>query len=332
MATGDLILSDVILTPEDVQLVAQAVKPIIASESKEPNEFEEVQSLADLTSLPALSQQGGVFKLVRFSMQLLKGLDGKSVELQRSEIAIQWKYTGDPTWLDLVQLTDIQGPKGDAVELRATSTAIEWKYVTEEDTQYRTLVNLSQLKGDKGDFYELRVEGTYLQKKLSENTEGEWVNLLDLTTLYGKTPILETVEVSNGETPSGTFTKTGEDENGHPKYKLNLVVERGKDGQPPVFEQGTTETISSDLPAEVEVVPNGETPEGNPQYLLNFKIPRGQNGQDGQGAGNVYVMTNGLLASKTYLFKPSQDGSANGTFVEYVPPIANVNYVEYKSV
>ena len=306
MAVGDLILTNTSLTPEDLDKIAAEVEKDLAANAKEPNEFEEIQSIADLTSLPALQLQGGVYKLVRVAVSLLKGLDGtngvdgREVELQVSSTAIQWRYSGTTGWTDLIQLSELKGEKGDKgdtgdtgdkgdqIVLRKTSTAIQWKYDSEEDTAYRDLILLADIKGDKGD--------------------------------TGNTPILETVEVTNGETPSGTFTKTGDDESGNPKYKLSLVVQKGKDGQPPIFEQGTTTTVSPDTEASVEVVANGTSEEGNPKYILNFSIPKGRDGQDGQGSGNVYIEPTGLLASKKYLFQPSQNNSANGTFVEYVEP------------
>ena len=136
----------------------------------------------------------------------------------------------------------------------------------------------------------------------------------------GKTPILESVNATSGETPSGSFTKNGVDEEGNPKYILNLTTPKGKDGQPAVFEQGTTTTLNPSEEARVEVVENGETPEGNPKYILNFFIPRGQTGPAGAGTGNVLVDTAGLVSGKKYLFVPDSDNSSSGTFMEYVEP------------
>lgn len=137
----------------------------------------------------------------------------------------------------------------------------------------------------------------------------------------GKTPILESVNATSGETPSGSFTKNGVDEEGNPKYILNLTTPKGKDGQPAVFEQGTTTTLNPSEEARVEVVENGETPEGNPKYILNFFIPRGQTGPAGAGTGNVLVDTAGLVSGKKYLFVPDSDNSSSGTFMEYVEPV-----------
>lgn len=137
----------------------------------------------------------------------------------------------------------------------------------------------------------------------------------------GKTPILESVNATSGETPSGSFTKNGVDEDGNPKYILNLTTPKGKDGQPAVFEQGTTTTLDPSEEARVEVVENGETPEGNPKYILNFFIPRGQTGPAGAGTGNVLVDAAGLVSGKKYLFVPDSDNSSSGTFMEYAEPV-----------
>lgn len=136
----------------------------------------------------------------------------------------------------------------------------------------------------------------------------------------GKTPILESVNVTSGEIPSGSFTKNGVDEDGNPKYILNLTTPKGKDGQPAVFEQGATTTLDPSEEARVEVVENGETPEGNPKYILNFFIPRGKTGPAGAGTGNVLVNVTGLVSGKKYLFEPDSDNSSSGTFVEYIEP------------
>lgn len=137
----------------------------------------------------------------------------------------------------------------------------------------------------------------------------------------GKTPILESVNATSGETPSGSFTKNGVDEEGNPKYILNLTTPKGKDGQPAVFEQGITTTLDPSEEARVEVVENGETPEGNPKYILNFFIPRGQTGPAGAETGNVLVDTAGLVSGKKYLFVPDSDNSSSGTFMEYAEPV-----------
>ena len=64
------------------------------------------------------------------------GKDGREIELQNSGTAIQWRYVGDESWTDLVQLSEITGTKGDPREDGITPTIGEngnW-YLGETDT------------------------------------------------------------------------------------------------------------------------------------------------------------------------------------------------------
>lgn len=40
------------------------------------------------------------------------GSDAREIELQKSSTALQWRYTGDETWNDLISLAEITGPQG----------------------------------------------------------------------------------------------------------------------------------------------------------------------------------------------------------------------------
>lgn len=112
MPSGDLILSSATLTPEDLQLIAAEVKKALAAESKELQEFEEVSSLSSVSSLPGIQQSGTTMKLVRVALSVLKGVDGKSVELTASSTAVQWRYVGETEWNTLVELSLLKGDKG----------------------------------------------------------------------------------------------------------------------------------------------------------------------------------------------------------------------------
>lgn len=64
------------------------------------------------------------------------GKDGREIEIQNNGTAIQWRYVGDESWTDLVQLSEITGPKGDPGEDGVTPTIGEngnW-YLGDEDT------------------------------------------------------------------------------------------------------------------------------------------------------------------------------------------------------
>lgn len=95
------------------------------------------------------------------------------------------------------------------------------------------------------------------------------------------------------------------------------VQAKGEDGKTPVFKTGTVTTGLPDTQVLAQVKYDGVDENGNPSYLIDLTIPAGKPGQDGDGAGNVYVTTDGLESGKTYLFQPGADGSANGTMVEF---------------
>lgn len=116
MAAGGIILGDgTAITEAEIEQIAAAVKDILAKESKDPAQYELVNSLANLTTLPALLQNGSVYRLVRVAVDLLKGLDGrdgKEISLRKTDTAIQWQL-GSDGWIDLIQLDDFKGTQGD---------------------------------------------------------------------------------------------------------------------------------------------------------------------------------------------------------------------------
>lgn len=80
------------------------------------------------------------------------GKDGREIEIQNSGTAIQWRYVGDVSWTDLVQLSDITGAKGDPGEDGITPTIGEngnW-YLGDEDTGKPSRGEKGN-PGDKGD-------------------------------------------------------------------------------------------------------------------------------------------------------------------------------------
>ena len=299
MASGDLILSSgTVITAAEIQQIAAEVKKELAAESKELSEFEEVSSLTGVSSLPGIQQSGTTMRLVRVAMSVLKGVNGRDIELSASSTAIRWRYVGDEAWNTLVDLSLLKGNKGDPgdpVVLRKGDTGIEWKLQSEPDTAYRTLVAVADLRFSFSD--------------LTDEEKGE----------ITKIPILSEVSATPGTEPSGAFVSAGRDTDGNPVYTLSLVVPRGERGLPPVIEMGTVTTILPDTEASATLVENGETDEGNPKYLLNLNIPAGRPGQDGDGAGNVYINeTETMESGKLYLFQPGSDGTVNGYFIEFV--------------
>lgn len=84
------------------------------------------------------------------------GINAKSIEVQRAETHIQWRYEGDE-WQDLVAIADITGPTGQkgadgangkTPEFRVSENTLQWRYVGDEI--WLNLYDLSVLKGLDG--------------------------------------------------------------------------------------------------------------------------------------------------------------------------------------
>lgn len=168
MAAGDIILSDgTTITPEDLQKIAAAVTQLINSNAKDPGQWETVSSLQGITSMPVFQVLGSTYKLVRVAVEILKGADGKQVELQLNpaKTYIQWRYTGED-WQNLIAIELIHG---ETPEFRKGASGVEWKYKTE--TVWRTLIPFSELKWN---FSELTPEQI---EQLWDNLPAEIVTL-----------------------------------------------------------------------------------------------------------------------------------------------------------
>ena len=84
------------------------------------------------------------------------GINGKSIEVQRAETHIQWRYEGDE-WQNLVAIADITGPAGQngkdgangkTPEFRVNENTLQWRYVGDEI--WLNLYELTALKGADG--------------------------------------------------------------------------------------------------------------------------------------------------------------------------------------
>lgn len=149
---GDIILSNgSTITAEELASIADEVKKLIAKEAKDPSQYEEVGSLANLTTLPALLQNGSAYKLVRVAVELLKGMDGKEVSLRKTDTALQWQL-GDGEWQDLLLLADIKGEKGDQGEKGIQGEqGIQGEKGDKGDQGEQGIQGIQGIQGEKGD-------------------------------------------------------------------------------------------------------------------------------------------------------------------------------------
>lgn len=86
----------------------------------------------------------------------INGTDGKEIEIQKTDLYIQWRYKGGE-WQNLVALADILGPSGQngtdgedgrTPEFRVNGNQLQWRYAG--DTIWLNLYDLSALKGADG--------------------------------------------------------------------------------------------------------------------------------------------------------------------------------------
>ena len=145
MAAGDIIIPDGKITPEILQKITNEVVNNIQTTSKDPGQYEVVNSLQDITSIPVFQQTGATYKLVRVLVSILKGVDGKEVHLQSTETHLQWRWT-DGMWSNLIAWADLKGDPGDTPVFRTSSVGIEWKYDSEENSAWKILVKFEVLK------------------------------------------------------------------------------------------------------------------------------------------------------------------------------------------
>lgn len=160
MATGDITINGVNFTPEDFDQIAREVTNRIMTTSKDPGQYEEVNSLQGITSIPVFQQSGNTYKLVRVLLSILRGVDGKEIHLQKTDTHIQWRWT-DGMWNNLVALKEIKGDSGEKPVFRTSSNGIEWKYQNEEEQEWKLLVAYDILKLSFSDLTTEQIQAFY---------------------------------------------------------------------------------------------------------------------------------------------------------------------------
>ncbi len=120
-------------------------------------------------------------------LEEVRGPAGREVALRVSDGFIQWQYSGDTTWNNLVSLASLLGPQGNPgkeATFRVFEGFIQWQYVG--DPVWNNLIALATLVGPSGTNGKeavFRVSGGFLQWQYVGDTE--WVNLVELATLSG---------------------------------------------------------------------------------------------------------------------------------------------------
>lgn len=183
--------------------------------------------------------------------------------------------------IDAIKRLVSDGVDGKTVSLRKSGGWLEWQNVG--DSLWQRLISLDELKGGKGD-------------------KGD----------DGKTPKLVSVNASAGESASGSITKSGDDSQGNPEYRINLTLPRGQrgddgsDGKTPRFEVGTISTLDPSQSATATVRYIGVHMDGSPKYAIDMAIPRGVAGTLGQGDAKDLSVTFSQAGSRSPLSSGSK--------------------------
>jgi len=157
MSTGDITIKGINFTPADFDTITNEVYSRIMISSKDPSQYEEVNSLQGVSSLPVFQQIGGTYKLVRVLVSILRGVDGREIHLQKTDTHIQWRWSDD-MWNNLVELKEIHGENP---VFKTGTTGIEWKYENETEEEWKLLVAYEILKLKFSDLTSEQVEAFF---------------------------------------------------------------------------------------------------------------------------------------------------------------------------
>ena len=126
------------------------------------------------------------------------------LEVRNNGTAIQWKYSDETDWHDLVALTELRGAAGEngkdgadgkdgangrSIEVQRAGTHIQWRY---EGDEWQNLVAIADITGPAGQNGKDGANGKTPEFRVSENTlqwryvgDEIWLNLYELTALKG---------------------------------------------------------------------------------------------------------------------------------------------------
>ena len=291
-----------VITEAELATIASAVKQLIAKESKEPSQYEEVTSLDNLTTLPALLGGGSSYKLVRASIELLKGADGKEVSLRSTASNIEWKL-GDGEWVPLIDISTIRGESWYQMCVRTGRfTGSEEEFLNEKQQQIDNATTAAA-SADKASSAANRAAENADDTASHPTYVGEdyYVYAWDKAKAsYVKTAIfvrgknfsvyktydsVSAMQADAPNVPSGEFvlisTNTEEEDNAKLYvrteqgfgYLVDMSGARGATGKTPQISIGSVTAGSGLTDVSVSLSPNGTDKDGNPCYLLDVKIP-----------------------------------------------------------
>ena len=254
-------------------------------------------------------------------------------EVRNNGTAIQWKYSDEANWRDLVALTELRGAAGEngkngidgkdgkngadgksgingingkdgingkSIEVQRATEYIQWRY---EGDEWQNLVAIADITGPTGQKGADGANGKTPEFRVSENTlqwrytgDEIWLNLYDLTALKGADGRdgADGKDGINGK--DGVDGKDGAD---------GLNGADGKDGNTPFIGEngnwwiGTNDTGVKAEGKDGSAGEKGDTGEKGEKGEKGDKGDKGDKGQNGSCAGWFY----GTLWTKGDLYK-----------------------------
>lgn len=281
----------VTFSKEELNYIASQTLPYLLemarSSSLEIDDVDIIDDYSGITSMPAYDNGGGLKRIVRVPLSVF----AKPAEDAVAEVS-------------------------DAIEQALEATEKATQFVEEAET----------LRNDISKALKDAQDSVIIAQTALDNTNEKLEGLDEKIEAAGSAADSATEAATHAQSVAEHPTYIGSDyyvyqwDYSQKSYVKSSTYVKGENGETPIFQQGTTTTLNPSDSAEVKVTQTGTSTDGSPIYRLDFSIPKGEKGQNGSGSGNVLVDTSNLQSSKTYLFKPKQNGSAEGTFVEYEIP------------
>lgn len=317
MAAGDIIIPNNIITPEILEKITSEVVNSIQTTSKDPGQYEEVNSLQGITTLPVFQVSGAAYKLVRVAVSILHGVDGKEVYMQSTKTHLQWRWT-DGMWNNLIAWAELKGDSGDTPVFRTGSSGIEWKYESEEEAAWKVLVTFEVLKLKFSDLTDKQITAFWqaipedvlaLFQKPATEAAAEVARQMSQISKDVSLVLADTEEAGGrADTAAGEADQARISLAESVQRKLTEVDNRMllvQDGKTPQFEIGI---VKSGPTASASLTDNGVDAEGNPQKQLNLVMEKGEKGDKGN---TMYA---------TFGFDPSTGELAMYVDEEYAGP------------
>lgn len=145
------------------------------------------------------------------------GKDGREVELRNSGEYIQWRYSGEENWTNLVSLADLKGEKGDDYVLTdedieeiasKVKVATSSDKITYDDTE--TKLGATNVQDAIGKVSEQKVDKQDGYSMVSDSEKQAWNNKSDFSGSYNDLTDKPTIPTKTSEITNDSDFQTGE--------------------------------------------------------------------------------------------------------------------------